>query len=284
MTTERARPLRDLDDVDGWFPRTDQVVMDCLLGHQRHAGVSGDLLEMGAYLGKSTILIGFHRRLGERFIVCDLFGKEPPTAENRRTAKFYTENLTREAFEANYAAFHDDPPEIIQEPTTVVNDRVPAGSCRFVHIDACHLFNVVREDIKTARAVLNDQGVVVFDDIRSSHTPGVAAAVWPEVFSGELRAICITPQKLYATWGDPTPLHDALLDSLRSEQAPSFEVQQVAGRPLIRVGDWSSGSPPPAPLARNAARRREVPAGLRRVAEDVLPPVVARAVRRARHR
>ncbi len=195
-TQASARPLRGIDDVVGWFRLTDQLVMDWLLSHQERTGVTGDLLELGAYLGKSTILIGFHRRAGERFVVCDLFGEEPPTSENRRTAAFYTETLMREAFEANYAAFHTEPPEVIQAPTSVVGDHVRMRSCRFVHIDACHLYDVVREDIATTRAVLNAEGIVVFDDIRAAHTPGVPAAVWPEVHSGELRPICITPNKL----------------------------------------------------------------------------------------
>jgi hypothetical protein len=283
-TGSGTRPLRELEDVDGWFARTDQLVMDFLLGHQERTGVSGDLLEMGAYLGKSTILIGFHRRAGERFVVCDLFGTEPPTEENRRTAALYTANLTRDAFEANYAAFHDELPEVIQEPTTQLGDHVPQGSCRFVHVDACHVFDVVREDIRTARRVLDDGGIVVFDDIRAAHTPGVAVAVWPEVASGDLRPICITPNKLYATWGEATSAQDSLLAWLRSQDGARYESHRVAGRPLIQIANWAPAPPSPVPPARDAPPlpRRRVPPVLRRVAADLLPPALTRAVRRAR--
>jgi hypothetical protein len=279
-----ARPPRALDEVGGWFRRTDQLVMDWLLGYQETAGVAGDLLEMGAYLGKSAVLIGFHRRPGERFVVCDLFGEEPPTAENKVTATFYTRNLTREAFEFNYAAFHAEPPEILQAPTSVVPGHVSPHSCRFAHVDACHLYNLVREDIQTARSVLVDDGIVVFDDIRAAHTPGVPAAVWPEVATGGLRPICITPNKLYATWGDAKPIQDAMLEWLAAQPASKSEVQQVAGGRLIRVADWTAPQPCPVPANRPAPASGGAMARARRIALDLLPPVATRAIKRARAR
>jgi SAM-dependent methyltransferase len=279
-----ARPPRTLDDVGGWFRRTDQLVMHWLLSYQESTGVTGDLLEMGAYLGKSAILIGFHRRSGERFVVCDLFGEEPPTADNRREAmaSYVRRNLTREAFELNYRTFHADPPEIVQAPTSAVPGLVPADTCRFVHVDASHLYDVVREDIQTARSVLRDNGIVVFDDIRAAHTPGVPAAVWPEVADGGLRPICLTPNKLYATWGDAKSAQDAMLEWLRAQPASSSEVQQVAGHPLVRVSDWKTPQPcpvgpdAPGPTGRDFGR-------IKRIAVDLLPPAVTRAIRRARN-
>jgi hypothetical protein len=285
VTQASPAAVRGIDDIAGWFGLTDQLVMDWVLDFQERRAVGGDLLEMGAYLGKSAVLIGFHRRRGERFVVCDLFGEEPPTAENQRTARYYTDNLTREAFEANYAAFHAEPPDILQAPTSEVGEHVQPGSCRFIHIDACHLFDFVRQDMATARSVLQGDGIVVFDDIRTAHTPGVAAAVWPEVFAGELHPICITPKKLYATWGDATPIQAAMLDWLATQEGSEFEVLPVAGRRLIRIGDWSGEPLSPVPLARHAARqpRRLLGAKLRRVAADLLPPIVARALRSALH-
>ena len=278
-----ARAPRKLDEIGGWFRRTDQLVMDWLLGHQETTGVVGDLLEMGAYLGKSAVLIGFHRRPGERFVVCDLFGEEPPTAENKLNSTFYTRNLTREAFEFNYAAFHSEPPEVLQAPTSAVPEHVPAGTCRFVHVDACHLYNLVLEDIRTARSVLTADGIVVFDDIRAAHTPGVPAAVWPEV-AGGLRPICLTPNKLYATWGDAKPIQDAMLEWLRAQPASRSEVQQVAGGRLIRVADWRQPQPCPVPHNQPAPPSGGAAARAKRVAVELLPPVVTRAIRRARAR
>ena len=45
--------------------------------------VPGDLVELGAYLGKSAVIIGSHLREGERFVVVDLFGAEAVLGDSR---------------------------------------------------------------------------------------------------------------------------------------------------------------------------------------------------------
>jgi predicted O-methyltransferase YrrM len=271
IARERTRAQASLDDVPGWFPRTDQLVMGALLDHQATAGLRGDLLEMGAYLGKSAILIGRHARPGERFVVCDLFGTEAETAENKKTAAFYR-TLSREAFEANYLAFHDRLPEIVQAPTSMLVSCLAESSFRFVHIDACHLYRHVVEDLETSRRLLADGGLVVCDDIRTLHTPGVAAAVWPLVHSGELRPVVLTPNKLYATWSDPEPARHMLLEWLAPIPATDLrrEVLLVADQQMLRI--W------PGPDWQECQQRSRV----RRIAVDLLPPALIRQLRRSR--
>lgn len=70
VTDDAAQLSPALDDVPGWFSRTDQQLFEWFLTHP-HA--SGDLLEMGVYVGKSAILLGQHLRPGESLTVCDLF-------------------------------------------------------------------------------------------------------------------------------------------------------------------------------------------------------------------
>jgi hypothetical protein len=109
--------------------------------------------------------------------------------------------------------------------------------------------------------------VVAFDDIQSDHTPGVAAAVWAAVDNGGLRPITISQGKLYGTWGSPVPWQQALLSWL-PRSGLAYEVQQVAGAPLIRV--WQ-------PVVARGGVARSVASGL-------LPPVVRSHVRRYRER
>ncbi len=54
------------------------------------------------------------------------------------------------------------------------------------------------------RTLLAPEGVVVFDDYRAEHTPGVAAAVWQRLDKG-LSPFALSPVKMYATFGDPLP-------------------------------------------------------------------------------
>ncbi|MFF2954653.1 class I SAM-dependent methyltransferase [Kitasatospora sp. NPDC057965] len=313
-----------LDDVPGWFWDHDRHLFDWFLGRQEKAGVSGDLLEMGAYLGRSAIVIGAHLQAGETFTVCDLFDSDAPDDENAAEMDMsYRRTLTRTAFEANYLSFHDRLPEIIQATTaTLAGDRIPPGAFRFIHIDASHLYEHVAGDLQVARNALAPEGVVVLDDYRSAHTPGVAAATWEAVFNNGLRPIVLTDSKFYGTWGDPEP---AQLDLLaRRGTLPQSDVtnETLAGQRVVRIGGSDAGAAPfrvsrhHARLASEAARReiaratedalrtaeRERDEAVRDLAErraraaerrrpanvakravgDLLPPVVASAIRRAR--
>lgn len=215
--------------------------------------------------------------------------------------------LTRRAFEANYLAFHEELPTIVQGLSSIVTDHVEEGSVRFAHIDASHLYEHVHGDILAVRELLTGHGVVVMDDYRAEHCPGVAAATWQAVANEGLRPICITSTKFYGTWGDPEPLQQALVDWIKARGDIWHEVQYVNDAPLVRlsakgaeepahpVSRYTSGSARalPRPSARapkaSAARpgpRAPLPARstLRRVALDVLPPVVTRAVVNARRR
>ncbi|PWI17636.1 hypothetical protein DI272_28320 [Streptomyces sp. Act143] len=277
----------ELSDVPGWFPPLDQMLFTWFLDRQRARGLQGDLLELGAYLGKSAILLGRHRRGDERFTVCDLFGGEAPDGANRaETAKSYG-SLTRRAFERNYLSFHDELPRVIEAPSSVVPSEVAPRSCRFVHIDASHLYEHVRDDIGAARELLVPDGIVVLDDFRSEHTPGVSVAVWEAVLNRGLRPVCLSTQKLYGTWGDPGAVQEELLEMLRGRADCGLSVQEAAGHRLVRAR--AKGMRPvefpksrhyvePAPEPAPAPARRRSP--VRRVAVDLLPPIVTRAVRR----
>lgn len=233
--TPDTRLPTSLDDVRGWFPKVDQLLFTWFLERQERLGESGDLVELGSYLGKSAILIGRHLRAGETFTVCDLFDSDAPDDSNQAEMQGSYSNLTRTAFEANYRAFHERLPEIVQGPTSRILDHVEPESARFVHVDASHLYEHVHGDIGAAHVMLPAGGVLVCDDYRSEHTPGVAAAVWESVTADGLRPICVTTQKLYGTWGDAGAVQDELLEWLSGRDDVWHEVQEVAGRGLVRI-------------------------------------------------
>lgn len=243
ISQETGRPA-SLDDVKGWFPKIDQLLFTWLLDRQERRGERGDLVELGSYLGKSAILMGRHVKEGETFTVCDLFDGDAPDDSNRAEMQGSYSTLTRQAFESNYRAFHDRLPDIVQGPTSVILDHVQPETCRFVHVDASHLYEHVHADIQAAQVLLPSGGLIVCDDYRSEHTPGVSAAVWESVATGGLRPICVTTQKFYGTWGDADAVQDDLLDWLASRDDAWHEVQEVAGRRLVRVKGSGATRPP----------------------------------------
>ncbi|WP_267241532.1 class I SAM-dependent methyltransferase [Streptomyces sp. PR69] len=282
------------DDVKGWFWPADQLLFDWFLTRQRDQDIRGDLLELGAYLGKSAVFLGRYLRDGEQFTVCDLWDSPAPDASNTKEMNRSYATLTRRAFETNYLAFHDELPTMVQAPTSVIASRVRSGSCRFIHVDASHLYEHVHGDVRAARQLLLPEGVVAFDDFRAEHCPGVAAAVWGAVADGGLKPVVISGSKLYGTWGDPDPVREELRGWLKTRADLWHGVEEVAGRPLIRVGGKKAVAPEP-PASRHAPKRREPvaasppaqaspsgPSWPRRVARELLPPALTRALRALR--
>ncbi|MFF2142454.1 class I SAM-dependent methyltransferase [Kitasatospora sp. NPDC058190] len=269
--TAAARPVPlKLDDIPGWFFGLDRAAFAHLLSQQSEAGVKGDILELGSYLGRSAVLLGDHLRPGERLTVCDLFDSEAGDDDNAaEMAMSYRKTLTRSAFESNYLAFHSELPEIVQAPTSVLADgRIPAGSCRFVHVDASHLYEHVAGDITVAKAALAEDGLIALDDYRSEHTPGVSAAVWEAVFTGGLRPVLLTPMKFYGTWGDAAAARQVLLERDWRAEGYTTDEDTIAGQRVLRLNYQVKT---PATVQRSASRR---------LALDLLPPVATRATRR----
>jgi predicted O-methyltransferase YrrM len=227
-------PFRQLDLIPGWFKRMDMELFGLLLDATEERLGGGDLAELGVYLGKSAALMGFGLRPGETFTVVDLFSDPALTEDNQLENEAQYAELSREAFERYYRRFHEVLPVVVQAPSQTIVDHAAHGAHRFVHIDASHLYEHVMGDIGAARTLLEPDGVVVFDDYRTVHAPGVAAAVWRETTSG-LSAFAVTPNKLYATFGDAGPWLQVVKDWLEGQSHWRMELQNVAGRELVRV-------------------------------------------------
>jgi hypothetical protein len=269
---------RSLDDVPGWLKTTDMLLFEWLLTTAGPSG-PGDLLEIGVFQGKSAIHIGRFRREGETFWVCDLFDLARDEMSIHPGARRGYADLTQETFERNYLSFHDKLPVIVRGKSESIVDHVRAGSLRFAHIDGSHMYEHVRQDLLSARTLLRPDGVVVFDDYRTEHCPGTAAAVWEGAISEGLRPICVSANKFYGTWGDPDPIQERIIELVDRRADHRLDVQDVLGRRLIRVFRVAKRA---AWLARPAASA--VPAKRwRRVAVAVLPPVITHAIRARRH-
>jgi Methyltransferase domain len=194
MRLARVRRAKTADDIPGWFPNVDRDLFRTVLAWQVANEAPGDLVE----------LVGESLRPGETFTVCDLFG-ETPADESNAAENEVSYPFNRQQFERNYLRFHPELPVILQMPTSQILEHVEPGTARFVHVDASHLYDQVVVDVFSARRMLRPAGIVVFDDYRANHTPGVAAAVWTAMANDGLRPIALTRKKWYGTWGNPAP-------------------------------------------------------------------------------
>lgn len=214
--------------VPGWLERVDALLLVAVDRSQRAAQVTGDVMEIGAYMGRSAILLGYLPRAGERFVICDPFGENGGLSnDNSAEQTRWYAGLTRQAFEQNFLRFHSRlPDEIIAAPSATLHELVDELAKRFriVHIDGSHEFDEVQSDIRLSRNLMAEGGMVVFDDVNAPHAPGVASAVWSAVVNEGLIPHVVT-DKLYASW-TPTPPLDLSLFS----GGWTFVPHTIAGR------------------------------------------------------
>lgn len=240
-TRERVKYPLTIQDIPGWFPQVDRQLFRALLSWQVLNEPPGDLVELGAYLGKSAVVIDEAVQPGETFTVCDLFGEMAQDSANLTENQRSYATLNREQFERNFRRFRPALPVVLQIPTSEVLEHVKPQSARFVHVDASHLYEHVAQDVVSARTMLRTGGIVVFDDFRSHHTPGVAAAVWEAVLNSGLQPIVLTLMKWYGTWDDPAPARQAVRDWCAGQPEYVLDTQDIRGREVLSV--YKAGSP-----------------------------------------
>jgi hypothetical protein len=105
---------------------------------------------------------------------------------------------------------HEARPEVVIGLSSALVDRLEPGDSRFVHIDGGHQRAEVAHDLALARRVAMAGALVVIDDWRTAHTPGVAAAFWAEVTAGTLHPVLLSAAKAYAVLEGDAPIAKAL--------------------------------------------------------------------------
>jgi hypothetical protein len=225
--------------------RLDQVVSGYLLADP---GATGDLLEIGAFRGRSAVHMGQYCRPEETFTVCDLFDLAPREPTLPVTAR--PREASQAAFVDTYRRHHDRLPTIVRGHSDGITEHVRPASCRFVHVDASPTYADVRRDLVSAQALLRPGGVVAVAGYRDEDRPGTAAAVWQAVLTGGLRPIAVTSRTLYGTWDDPEPVRARLLAMVGQRGDLVVEPVALPGGSVVRIalaGPARAGVPAPAP-------------------------------------
>lgn len=262
MSAKVRRYWSEYRRVPGWFDAADFLLFDWFLGDQAAQDMGGDLLEVGAFVGRSAVVLGLHARAGDTVDICDLFEEGAGGAESGSYAGTSYRGLTRQAFEANYLRYVGKHARVHQRPSAGLSDVLQSGY-RFIHLDGSHVFEYVRTDVATAVTLLGTGGVVAVDDYRNEHFPGVAAAVWAGVADGRVWPVCVTSAKLYATNVRPEPLQERMRRWLEGHPVLTMQVQEMADSEVLCIG-----------------MRR--PASLHDVLRDWTPPAAKRLLRRDR--
>src|SRR5205823_2877370 len=179
------------------FGHVDAAIVRAVDAVQREHGVGGDILQIGARYGESTVLLGYLRQDGECLVVCDVFDGDGWYGDLRRE------------FESTYLTFHDELPTVLQCSSTQLGSAGLRRTFRLVHVAGSTEFSIVSSDIAKAKELLVEGGVAVIDNLGGAHL-GVAAAAWGEVAVGGFIPIGASASSLYATCSTSTAMIDAL--------------------------------------------------------------------------
>jgi hypothetical protein len=155
--------------LPGYFTYDDIVAFTLILRTQTISGVIGDILEIGSYHGRSTVVIGLCVQPGERFIVCDTFERpgeetypDPPSPEGlRRTLGRLAPNLG----------------QVDIRPSRSDELDLDGVNLRFAHIDGGHTFDVALHDLRFTASHLAPHGIIAVDDYQHPDWQDVTRAV-----------------------------------------------------------------------------------------------------------
>jgi len=233
----------------GWFAFTDLLVFDALLDAQAESGTSGDLLEIGVMHGKSAFFLGRKCLEKEQLLLCDLFGSPSDDSANADENIASYAGVTRAAFDQAAAGQDLGEARVLQMASRLLSAHVANRSLRFAHVDGGHLYPQVAADVDLIdRLLLAKDGWVAFDDYRTAHAPGVAAAVWAALARGPLEPVLLTSTKLYAAL-NPDPETKRLLCNRLGAYELDLEEQKLFDNTVLRIVEPLEISPYRRPLA-----------------------------------
>lgn len=228
-----------LHTVPGCFDVIDLRVFVELDQVQREHTVEGHLLEIGAYFGKSAILLGHLARAPyERLLVNDVFEETERLDDESRHefARWYSE-ASEQGFLKQYARFHAQPPEVLVGSSAEIDVSSLNGACRLVHVDGGGGYDVVGRDALTAKRLLGPGGIVAFGGLSDPRRPEAALAVRDLVLAGDAFVpLLVTGAKLYGTWDPEVPAWMRHLDEWSASMPDlASETHTFAGREVRRL-------------------------------------------------
>ena len=154
----------------------------------------GDILEIGAFAGKSAIVLASFLDDPVNLHICDPFDDAVSDDSNKAENSDSYPGLSRDVFEYHFSQWHSKSPSIHQCTFDKLGARLEGRTFRMVHVDGSHLYPIVQTDIDPATSVLVPDGVIIFDDYRTY--VGVGAAIWEAIGAGKIRPVLATPSKL----------------------------------------------------------------------------------------
>ena len=172
---------------------------------QKQAALFGDLFEIGAHHGKSTVMLGQMADRGETVEVCDIFGSQTLNASASGAGD-------RAIMERNMGRLAPGQPLRIHECMSSELTADALGRYRFFHVDGGHLVEEALGDIRLGGEVLDDRGVVVVDDPFRIEWPGVTEAILAFLADTEWVPVALGFNKIVLCRRHALPVYSTVVD------------------------------------------------------------------------
>jgi predicted O-methyltransferase YrrM len=146
------------------------AVMDMLLSLQARGLISGHIVEIGVFKGKSAAVLATHAAGNKRLVLVDV------------TDQFERDRLTAIKPDVEFIVC---PSEQLRLKSSY---RTLRGKCRLIHIDASHQFEATQRELAIADDLMVDNGIVVLDDFANLNYSQNIAAIYKYLFTTKNQA------------------------------------------------------------------------------------------------
>lgn len=157
-----------MDFIEGWFLNEAAEFFLWVDYIQKKNGISGNLIEIGTYQGKSAILLALMVTINkEKFAICDDFDNK----KNKIPVK--------QLFLKNLKSFFNDISftEIYSKKSSQLNSE-ECKNIRFFHLDGGHSAEETYQDLKLASESIIESGIIAIDDLFNEFWPGVMEGIY----------------------------------------------------------------------------------------------------------
>jgi hypothetical protein len=154
LAAMRTYAMTHIEPIRGWLHGGPKAAVWSLLDGQTMDGVSGDVMEIGVFEGRTFGLLMASLAGGERATAVDPFG-----SDQRRNA--FLSNMRNLGIDNTRMRRWDMSSE---EFWATPECAALAGRVRFLSLDGGHEYDDVTVDLKISQDVISTAGIVAFDD------------------------------------------------------------------------------------------------------------------------
>jgi len=167
--------------IEGMLSPFSMALLDCVLSFQEENRITGNIVELGVFRGKSAAILAGHIQAPERLVLVD-----PVDQVDRKPLA-----TVLPGFE-----FIECPSERFGRTAVY---REVRRQCRFVHIDTSHAYRATFNELKLADGLLQGRGVICLDDYTNLNFSQILAATYKYLFTAwtQLTVFLVTNEKAY---------------------------------------------------------------------------------------